>query len=97
MNDRILSLVVIVIVFLSSGLRVSAQQGATSRAATLPNLTAQVSVDYNAVGQAMVIVDFSTDDPKKQNVYCLSSFQDLQFVLRDDRSLSVRQLTYDQA
>lgn len=55
----------------------------TTQSLTLPNLSAQISFVRTAEGQPMIIARFTTKDSDKNNVYCLSAYRDLQYVLRD--------------
>lgn len=58
---------------------------------SLPQLTAQISVDYTAVGhRAMIIATFSTSDRRQYNVNCLSAYRDIDYVLRNSAGAVMR-------
>jgi hypothetical protein len=62
----------------------------SARDAALSTIAVKVFLIYNYANQAMIIADFSTNDPNKHSVYCASAFRDLHYTLRDASGRTVR-------
>jgi hypothetical protein len=52
------------------------------RAASLPYLTVRVALTHTPAGVPRLEETFSTNDPRNHNLYCISGFLDLKYVLR---------------
>jgi hypothetical protein len=59
-----------------------AQNGAWL-SASIPYITLRVQVSYNYAGVPKIVEEFSTNDPDNHSVFCLSSFFDVKYELRN--------------
>jgi hypothetical protein len=78
MNARIFPIILALLAFPQA---VLAQQ--ITRTASVPNLTLQVTVLHDYQGAPILDELFTTNDPYKHGVYCLSGFYDARYTLRD--------------
>ena len=58
-------------------------QETTIRTASLPYLTLKVTLFTDNEGKPALYELFSTNDPYKHSVFCMSGFDDVQYLLRD--------------
>ena len=79
MRRKVLSHVgVIVAVLLPTGAVAQVQS-----VASLPYLTLKVTLTHTVSGIPRLVEEFSTSDEQHHNVFCISGFRDVQYVLRD--------------
>jgi hypothetical protein len=84
MSLRVLFLIGALVLTASGRLVASPTNEPLIRGAALSTVAVKVTLTYTATHEAMLIADFSTKDPERHSVSCLSAFRDLTYILRDE-------------